>query len=339
MSFQRNVVRKGGAGYEHTRRYTAFSERVPERYPEVIVEVRDVDDVVAAINIAKDEDRKISVRSGGHHWNASHLRDGAVLIDMHNMTDYAVDTDAMTAWAEPGLRGSDLNKALQEIDLFFPTGHCTDVSIGGFLLQGGVCWDNHRYGPSCGHVYAVDVVTADGEQVHATDDNEYSDLLWAARGAGAGFFGFVVKYHIKLYPRRLAVNSLYIYPSRLLEDVFAFTQKVGPDTPTEINMLTFWNEELDTEAPVIALNAMSHADTEEPGPSHERTPGRATGSRSPATWAGARCSTKRSRSSPNATPTRTRPTSRRCGLRSTQAPSRRAPASDPVVSVAASRAR
>ncbi len=263
MAFQRNVVRKGGAGYEHNRRFTAFSDRVPSKYPEAIVTCRDENDVVAAVKIANDEGLQISVRSGGHHWNANHLRDGVVLIDMHNMSDYGVDVEANTAWAQPGLRGSDLNKALLEVDRFFPTGHCTDVCIGGYLLQGGVGWDNHRYGPACGSVFAVDVVTADGQLVHATDDNEYADLLWAARGAGAGFFGVVTKYYINLYPRRLAINSLYLFPSDCQVDVYRFAQQVGPDTPTEINMLTFWNTELDKNGPVVAMNAMAHTDTEE----------------------------------------------------------------------------
>ena len=68
----------------------------------------------------------------------------------------------------------------------FTGGHCESVGIGGFLLQGGQGWNSRRWGWGCENVLAVDVVTADGELVHA-DADENADLYWAARGAGPGF--------------------------------------------------------------------------------------------------------------------------------------------------------
>ena len=262
--FQRNVFYRGQAGYEHVRQATAWCKRVPDRYPEIIVGALNADDVVAAVRLAREQGLQVSVRSGGHSWNANHLRNGVLLIDCHGLKDYHVDPDAMTGWAQPGLRGSDLNKALLELGLFFPTGHCTDVCIGGYLLQGGISWDNHRLGPACGSVTAIDVVTANGELVHATDDNEHADLLWAARGAGPGFCGVVTRYFVKLYPRRkINMNSLYIYPSDNFADVCGFCHEIGPKTPTEINKLTSWQPTITTAAPVITLGAMAFTDTEE----------------------------------------------------------------------------
>jgi FAD/FMN-containing dehydrogenase len=190
-----------------------------------------------------------------------------------------VDKDAMTGWAQPGLRGSDLNKALMELDLFFPTGHCTDVCIGGYLLQGGISWDNHRLGPACGSVTAIDVVTANGELVHATDDNEHADLLWAARGAGPGFFGVVTRYFVMVYPRRnITMNSDYVYPSASFEDVFGFLHDVGPRTPSEINAGASWVPSITTAALVVTIGATAFADTEDDARDllsiYEQCPGR-----------------------------------------------------------------
>ena len=67
----------------------------------------------------------------------------------------------------------------------FTGGHCESVGIGGFLLQGGQGWNSRRWGWGSENVLAVDVVTADGELVHA-DADENADLYWAARGAGPG---------------------------------------------------------------------------------------------------------------------------------------------------------
>src|ERR1700716_1284426 len=83
--------------------------------------------------------------------------------------------------------------------LFFPSGHCMTVGLGGFLLQGGFGWNSRLWGPACASVTAVDVVTADGALVHA-DETQNSDLLWAARGAGPGFFGVITRFHLRTQP-------------------------------------------------------------------------------------------------------------------------------------------
>jgi FAD/FMN-containing dehydrogenase len=262
--FHRNVFYRGQAGYERVRRATVWCERVPDRHPEIIVGALNADDVVAAVLLARDKGLRVSVRSGGHSWNANHLRDGVLLIDCHGLQDYHVDPNTMTGWAQPGLRGSDLNQALMERGLYFPTGHCSDVCIGGYLLQGGVSYDNHRLGPACGSVTAIDVVTANGEMIHSTDDNEHAELLWAARGAGPGFFGLVTRFYVKLYPRRQTnMKSTYVYPSDSLEDVQGFCHDIGPQTPTETASMMCWEPSVSTTAPIIGLSTIAFTDTED----------------------------------------------------------------------------
>lgn len=75
---------------------------------------------------------------------------------------------------------------LYEHNLFFPAGHCKGVCIGGYLLQGGYGWNGRKLGIACESVIGIDVVTADGEYIHA-NETENADLFWAARGAGGGF--------------------------------------------------------------------------------------------------------------------------------------------------------
>jgi FAD/FMN-containing dehydrogenase len=263
--FLRSVYRRGTAGYENARRATAWCRRLPERYPEVIVNCRSEDDVLGAVRMAREQNLKLSVCSGGHSWHANHLRDGALLVNMHGMTDYSVDLPSMSGSAQPGLRGSDLYLALKEHSVWFPTGHCTDVSIGGFLLQGGVAFNNHRTGPACGHVTAIDVVTATGELIHATDSNEHADLLWAARGAGGGFFAIVTRYYIRLHPAQILTSSFYSYPAKYLEDVLGFLQEVGPTTPTEINAMIAWDRTVDPDAPIITVGVLAFAESHEEG--------------------------------------------------------------------------
>ena len=71
------------------------------------------------------------------------------------------------------------------------------VGLGGFLLQGGFGWNSRLWGPACASVTSINVVTADGELVHA-NASQNSELFWAARGAGPGYFGAVTRLSVKL---------------------------------------------------------------------------------------------------------------------------------------------
>ena len=188
---------RNDTGYEHARRSAVSNGRKPNRFPDVIVRAQSNGDVVAAVQLAKERGLKIGIRSGGHSWAASFLRDGGMLLDLSQMNGFSVDVSTRTATIQPGLKGADLNRALLKDRLFFPSGHCMPVSLGGFLLQGGFGWNSRLWGPACCSILGMDIVTADGELVHA-NESENADLFWAARGSGPGFFGVVTRFHLGL---------------------------------------------------------------------------------------------------------------------------------------------
>ena len=103
----RHFVR-GDDGYEDARRATVWNQRVPDRYPAVIVQARDDDDIVAALAYAKANDLQVGIRSGGHSWAANHLRDGGLLLDMQRIRsgDHRQGQDARGGG--PGKGGSIL---------------------------------------------------------------------------------------------------------------------------------------------------------------------------------------------------------------------------------------
>lgn len=244
---------RGDDGYEVARRATVWNARTPDRYPDVIVQARDADDVVAAIRHAAAHQMKVGVRSGGHSWSGNHVRDGGMLLDVSRLDHCAIDTDNSTAVVGPGMGGSILAAELDTRGLFFPAGHCKGVCIGGYLLQGGYGWNSRVLGPACESVIGVDVVTAAGEQIHCNADTN-PEMYWAARGAGPGFFGVVTAFHLELY-RRPAVcgSSLYVYPIELADEIFTWARRISADVDRRV------------ELQIVASRSVPGAGVDQPG--------------------------------------------------------------------------
>ena len=230
------TLRPGDAGYDAARRALAWNQRLPDRFPAAITLANDVHDVVRAVRTARAEGLRVTVRSGGHSWAANHVRDGGLVIDVSRLRDLRLDVRGRLAMAGPGCAGHALDAALRPHGLFFPAGHCRGVCIGGYLLQGGFGWHGRTLGLACESVAGLDVVTADGSLVHASE-RENADLYWAARGAGPGFFGVVVRFHLRLHARPRVIGAAYrSYPADALPEVFRFLYGVGPHVSPKVEL-------------------------------------------------------------------------------------------------------
>jgi FAD/FMN-containing dehydrogenase len=227
---------RGTEGYEAARRATVWNGLVPDRFPDVIVQAHDADDVVAAIRYARANGHSVGVRSGGHSWAASHLRDGGLLLDVSRLDHCLVDTDRMTAQVGPGKKASDFAMELDAEGFFFPAGHCEDICLGGYLLQGGYGWNSKVLGLACESVLGVRVVTADGDQIYCDAEN-HPDLYWAARGAGPGFFGVVTSFTLRIHPRPGALGTcLYMYPIECADEVYTWGRSISPEIDDRVEL-------------------------------------------------------------------------------------------------------
>jgi FAD/FMN-containing dehydrogenase len=265
-TFEGRALFRGEDGYEAARGAAVWNARTPERYPDLIVQAASADDVVGAVRLAAAEGMGIGVRSGGHSWAGNHVRDGGLLIDVSALRETTIDADSMTATAQPGCPGNELVTDLERHDLFFPAGHCPGVALGGYLLQGGFGWNGRVHGPACASVEAIDVVTASGELVTASE-TENADLFWAARGSGPGFFGAVTRFHLRVYERPAVVaNAVYTFPLDQLEAVFTWAAEIGPRVPREMELMVFIHRdeagetEVAVTGPVLAAGEQGAAD-------------------------------------------------------------------------------
>jgi len=258
----------GDEAYEVARGSTCYRANKPKRFPQVIVQPLSDKDVVAAVKFAKAHGLKVTTRSGGHSWSASHIRDHCVLIDMARMQDISIDPQSQTLWVNPGMIGSVINRHLEPHGLVIPTAHHPSPGIGGFCLNCGFGWNSRLWGNGARHVLAVDVVNADGELIRA-DATQNSDFWWAARGGGAGFFGVIVRMHLQARPRpKYWKATVYSFDdaAAVFDDVMTWACNIVPKVPPylELVMSTTANTR-ETGAPCparISIAALAITDDE-----------------------------------------------------------------------------
>jgi FAD/FMN-containing dehydrogenase len=218
VTFTGRLVRRDDPAYDDARVAGVFNARRPDRRPVAVLLAESEDDVIAGVRLARAEGWSVSVRAGGHSWAAWSVRDDALLIDLSRLRAVGYDPATGIASVHPAVRGGlDLDPVLAAHGRAFPGGHCASVGLGGFLLQGGQGWNSRSRGWACESVVGIDVVTADGELVHA-DAEHHADLLWAARGAGPGFPGVITRFYLQTYPR----------PAVMMHDTWTFELEDGP---------------------------------------------------------------------------------------------------------------
>lgn len=219
------VFTQGDSDFSEQVHANLWNRLMPDRSPQVIVRASDEHDVVTAVCFARENKLKVVVRGGGHNWSQPTLRNGGLLLDLTDLNKViSIDVEARKAVLQPIISNRDVQKNLNPKGLAYPSGHCPQVKLSGYLLGGGMAWNQGVWGAGTESVEAIELVTAQGELITASE-TENSDYFWAARGSGSGFFGVVTKYHLKLYPLPKAIHgSTYYYA---MEDAEAVGHWLG----------------------------------------------------------------------------------------------------------------
>jgi FAD/FMN-containing dehydrogenase len=260
---------RGDEAYETARGVTAYRANKPKRYPQVIVQVLNDKDVVAAVKFAKAHKLKVTTRSGGHSWSSAHIRDNCLLIDMSRMQEIAIDEKSSTVWVNPGVIGSHINAQLKPYNLIVPTAHHPSPGIGGFCMNGGFGWNNRLWGNGCHHVLAIEIANEKGEILYC-DDKKNTDYWWAARGGGAGFFGVVTRMKLLARPMpKVWRSTAYVWDNAepVFDELMTWGCNIVPQVPrnVEMIMMSTANDRQTGEPspPRIVVAALALADTEE----------------------------------------------------------------------------
>jgi FAD/FMN-containing dehydrogenase len=231
--FHGEIVQPQDDGYDLHRRIWNGSI---DRYPALMARCADAADVGRAIGFARMSGLPVAVRSGGHSFPGHSLVDDGIVIDLALMKAVQVDPAGRTVRVQAGVRLGELDEATQSLGLAVPAGIVTTTGLAGLTLGGGIGWLMRKYGLTVDQLLSVELVTADGDVVKASE-TENPDLFWAVRGAGANF-GVVTEFEFRLNPLGPEVFAGAIFwPMEESANVLRFYRDWITDVPDELTTI------------------------------------------------------------------------------------------------------
>ena len=229
-AFRGQVLGPADGGYDEHRRIWNGSF---DRRPAAIVRCAGVADVITALKLAQGSGLPVAVRSGGHSFPGLSVADDALMIDLSPMKGVRVDPERRTARVQAGVLLGELDRETQAFGLAVPSGIVTHTGVAGLTLGGGIGWIMRKHGLSVDQLVSVDLVTAGGEFIRASAE-ENADLFWGVRGGG-GNFGIVTEFEFRCVELGTQVLAgPIIWPMTKSGDVLRFYRDWVADAPDEL---------------------------------------------------------------------------------------------------------
>jgi len=228
--FAGEIVRPDDPGYDAAR---AVWNSMIDRRPALIVRPTGNDDVAAALRFAREQDLIVAVRCGGHSIPGFSTCDDGIVIDLSRLRGVEVDPERRLASVRGGSLLAELDDAAQAHGLVCPVGVVSHTGVAGLTLGGGMGRLQRKLGLTVDSVLAVELVTADGRVVRASED-EHPELFWGMRGAGANF-GIVTSFEFLLHPFEGQVtHGTVTHPIERAEELAECFRELVEDGPDEL---------------------------------------------------------------------------------------------------------
>lgn len=231
-SLRGEVITPASATYDEAR---SIWNAMIDRKPGMIIRCVGVADVIRAVRFARDANALIAVRGAGHNIAGNALCDDGIVIDLSQMRSVRVDPVRRVAQVEPGCTLADLDCETQAFGLATPVGINSTTGIAGLTLGGGFGWLSRSLGLTIDNLLSVDMVTADGSFVRASE-TENPDLFWAVRGGG-GNFGIVTSFEFQLHEVGTEfLAGLIVHPFEDAPELLRFYREFAAGAPDELSV-------------------------------------------------------------------------------------------------------
>ncbi|HKK70182.1 MAG TPA: FAD-binding oxidoreductase [Candidatus Krumholzibacteria bacterium] len=223
------VLLPGSEAYEDGR--SIYNAMIDKR-PGAIVRCRDVADVVACVDFARERGVELAVYGGGHNGAGLALCDDGLVADLGPMNGVHVDTRSRAVRVGGGCTWGDVDHATHPFGLAVPSGIISTTGVGGLTLGGGHGYLTRRYGLTVDNLLAAEVVLADGRIVTASED-EHPDLFWALRGGG-GNFGIVTSFLFRGRPVHTVYGGPIVWPITEAREALRWYRDFIREAPREL---------------------------------------------------------------------------------------------------------
>jgi FAD binding domain/Berberine and berberine like len=228
--FTGELLRQGDSGYDDAR---LVWNGMFDRYPALIARCRTTDDVVAAVNFARENDLLIAVRGGGHSAVGYSTCDDGIVIDLSEMNQVQVDPETRIIRAGGGTTWGQFDAATQEHGLAVTGGRFSTTGIAGLTLGSGSGWLERKCGLTADSLVSAELVTADGSVIRASRD-ENPELFWGLKGGG-GNFGVVTEFEFRGHQvGPLIYGGLMACLPEKAPEILAFMRDYMEDAPEDL---------------------------------------------------------------------------------------------------------
>jgi FAD/FMN-containing dehydrogenase len=192
--FKGDIIGPDHTEYEQARR---LWNAMVDRRPGLILRCTSTEDVVAAVNVAREHGLRPSVRCGGHNVAGKAMSDGGLTIDLSGLREVTVDPERKLVHAGGGCRLGDVDAATAPHRLIVPAGIMSETGVAGLALGGGIGWFSRKHGLTCDNFVSLELVLASGEVIEVSAES-HPELFWALRGGG-GNFGIVTRFTFRAH--------------------------------------------------------------------------------------------------------------------------------------------
>ena len=232
------------------------------------VRARNVADVAAAVNFARDNNLRLVVKGTGHSYLGTSSAPDSLLVWTRGMNAVTLHDSFVghgcggkvaplpAVTAEAGAVWIDLYAAVTtNAGRYVQGGGCTDVGVAGLVQSGGFGSFSRGFGTAASGLLEAQIVTADGV-IRFANACTNPDLFWALKGGGGGSWGVVTKLTLRTHDlpqfmgsawgtvkarsdeafRNLIARFVSFYTDNLLNPTWGEQVHFAPDNTFEISM-------------------------------------------------------------------------------------------------------
>lgn len=232
-----------------------------DKRPALIAQVAGVADVIQAVRFAQANGLKVAVRGGGHNVAGHAMSHGGLTIDLKNMNSVHVDPLRRIARVQGGAILADVDRETGAFGLAVPAGVISTTGVGGLTLGGGIGWLVGKHGMTIDNLLSIDVVDANGDLLHASEETN-PDLFWALRGGG-GNFGIATMFEYRLHPVTDVLAGMVAWPLDQARDALALYRDFTASNPEIMTTYAMILNHPENGLPIVAIAPCYPGDVEE----------------------------------------------------------------------------